>query len=302
VYSQRTSNKNNSVFSTSDLVNCEVTLTNLGVFLSEKKPVGTQYKLEITWPPLINEQALYLITKCSYIELSFSDYFQSVLHSGQIEKQSYDTYYDDETNPLYTPSVTHFPKFSLRGFGNLRNATTFEKSNLEKASSGTLFGWSSAPNAAVKVAPLIWPKNQLNRQVSYVLLNYLKGTDKFKDCSSPYFMDKGYIVLSHKLTGKPVVYMTNAGSVRNLKDYYTSYSYDEATNTVQMTFQQAKLQLAAKSIMNKKILPAGTYWVYVITGITAIAFAATFNLCTLTYAEGTKFNTNVLMQYEFLVK
>jgi len=305
VYSQRTSDKNNSVFSTSDLVNCEVTLTNLGVFLSEKKPVGTQYKLEITWPPLINEQALYLITKCSYIELSFSDYFQSVLHSGQIEKQSYDTYYDDETNPLYTPSVTHFPKFSLRGFGNLRNATTFEKYNLERVSGGTLFGWSSAPNAEVKVTPLIWPAGQRYKQVSYVLLNYLKGTDKFKDCSSPYFMDKGYIVLSHKLTGKPVVYMTDAKAVRNLKDYYHSYSYNEITNTVQITFEQAKLQLAAKSIMGKsakQLLPAGTYWVYVITGITAIAFAATFNLCTLTYAEGTKFNTNVLMQYEFIVK
>ena len=146
------------------------------------------------------------------------------------------------------------------------------------------------------------------KQFSYVLLNYLKGTNKFKDCTSPYFMDKGYIILAHKLTGKSVVYMTAPKSVRNLKNYYTSYSYNEATNTVQITLKHANLVLAAKSIMGKPAkaaLPAGAYWVYIVTGITAIAFTKDFNLCTLSYAGDAqfpnKFNTNVIMQYEFKV-
>lgn len=305
VYSQRTSNKNNAVFSTAALVNCSVTLSNLGTFLSEKKPVGTQYKLEITWPTTIDEQALYLITKCSYIELSISDYFQSVLHSGQIRKNNYDAYYDDETNPLYNPSVVHFPKFSLRGHGGSRDATNFEKYHLEKASNSTLFNWSDHPNAGVKVLPLVWPKNQKYKVISYVLLNYLKGTNKFKTCTSPYFMDQGYIVLAHKLTGKSLIYMTASRSVRNLKHYYYSYSYNSETSAVQISFDQAKLQLAAKSIMGKSAkqpLPPGAYYVYIITGITATVLTGKFNLCTLIYESGNKFKTNFLMQYEFIVK
>jgi len=308
VYSQRTSNKNNAVFSTPDLVNCSVTLTNLGTFLSGKRPVGTQYKLEITWPTTINEQALYLITGCSYIELSISDYFQSVLHSGQIRKASYDTYYDDATNPLYNPSVVHFPKFSIRGFDRLREASAFEKYHLERTSNSELFRWPVYPNNKVYVQPVVMNPKTGTKQFSYVLLNYLKGTNRFKNCTSPYFMDQGYIILAHKLAGKSVVYMTAPRSVRSLKNYYTSYSYNEATNTVQLTLQHANLVLAAKSIMGKPakaVLPAGAYWVYIVTGITAIAFTKDFNLCTLSYAGEAnfpnKFNTNVIMQYEFKV-
>jgi len=125
-------------------------------------------------------------------------------------------------------------------------------------------------------------------------------------------MDKGWVVLAHKLPGKDLVYKTASSFVKKLSTAYSGYRYDSSTDTVTIAFEEAKLKLTAKAIMGvaaNKALPIGTYYVWVITGIAAITIQDDFKLCTLSYATGsalqtngfTKFNTNILMMYEFVV-
>jgi len=299
VYSQRTSNKNDVLLSSSLLVQCSVKLTNLGEDIS-----GTRYRLDIVWPDNLNDRGLYLIAKCSYIELAISDYFQSVVHSGQIKKASYDTYYDDTTNPLYA-SVVHFPKFTLTGFNGLRQVSTSERNQLRQAGNSKLFDWTAGKE--VKVQPIDFSGKPV-RSFSYTLQNYLKGSDRDPKCTSPYFMDKGWVILAHQLKDRFLTYMLDAQFIRKLSSYYTSYEYDSKTNSFTVTFAEKTLQLAAKSIMGKpanKPLPVGTYYVYIATGLSEIISTDTFKLFTLSYAEpkpDNKFYTNVILQYTFEVK
>lgn len=301
VYSQRNSTKVDNSFKNADLVKCSVALTEVGTTEN-----GMRYRLEFTWPVNMNEKALYMIAKCSYITLSISNYFQSIFLTGKIKKASYDTYYIDVANPLLYPNTPHYPKLQLFGFNNVQVAANHEREYLQTAAGGALF--SNADNGIDLKSQTIDFNSSGTRLFSYRVKNYLAGFDRDANCSNPFFMEKGYLVLRHSIGGKPWEYKLNSSSIRNLKDYIKSYTYNQANDTFELLFEFTKLQNAVKSILGysaKAALPKGSYSVYAVTGLIPIVDTGDFRLYTTQYvtASGSsqKFYTGLVFVHTFTV-
>jgi len=301
VYSQRNSTKNNTYLKNADLVKCSVVLKEVGDTDS-----GMRYRLEFTWPQNMDERALYMIAKCSYITLSISNYFQSIFLTGRIKKASYDTYYDDTQNPLLLPNVPHYPKFQLFGFNNIQTAAAHEREYLQTAAGGVLF--ANAPDVPDLKSQTIEFNENGTRLFSYRVLNYLAGYDKDAKSSNPFFMEKGYIILRHAPAGQDWRYSLNNSKIRNLKDYYESYVYEPSTDLFKLTLSRTKLQNAVKSILAlpaKAAIPKGFYSVYVVTGLIPIAQTTNFNLYTMQYVSfastSQKFYTGLVFVHTFTV-